>query len=72
MVKDTAALQAALDRVAVLGGGEVIVSPGVYLIGAVRLGSNTVLRIEDGAEAARAAKDAAILKKNGRRDLTGF
>ncbi|MNH55768.1 Exo-poly-alpha-D-galacturonosidase precursor [compost metagenome] len=49
MTKDTAALQAALDRVAVLGGGEVIVSPGVYLIGAVRLGSNTVLRIEDGA-----------------------
>lgn len=49
VVKDTAALQAALDRVAVLGGGEVIISPGVYLIGAIRLGSNTVLRIEDGA-----------------------
>lgn len=49
VTKDTAALQAALDRVAVLGGGEVVVAAGVYLIGAVRIGSNTVLRIEEGA-----------------------
>lgn len=49
VVKDTAAVQSALDRVAVLGGGEVVVGPGVYLIGPVRIGSNTVLRIEDGA-----------------------
>jgi len=49
VAKDTAALQAALDRVAVLGGGEVVVGPGDYLIGAVRIGSNTVLRIEEGA-----------------------
>lgn len=47
--KDTVAFQTALDRVAVLGGGEVTVSPGTYLIGALRVGSNTVLRVEEGA-----------------------
>lgn len=47
--KDTAAFQQALDRCAVLGGGEVVVSPGAYLIGAIRIGSRTTLRIEDGA-----------------------
>jgi polygalacturonase len=47
--KDTAAVQMALDRCAVLGGGEVVLSPGVYLVGAVRISSNTTLRIEEGA-----------------------
>jgi len=47
--KDTAALQTALDRCAVLGGGEVVVSAGAYLTGALRMGSNTTLLLEDGA-----------------------
>ena len=47
--KDTQALQMSLDRCAVLGGGEVVVSTGTYLTGALRLGSRTTLRIEDGA-----------------------
>jgi len=47
--KDTHALQLALDRCAVFGGGEVVVSGGTFVVGAVRIGSNTTLRIEDGA-----------------------
>ena len=47
--KDTLALQQALDRVSVLGGGEVLVPAGDYLTGALRLHSNTTLRLEDGA-----------------------
>jgi polygalacturonase len=47
--KDTAALQTALDRCAVLGGGVVAVSAGVYLTGALRLGSNTTLLLDEGA-----------------------
>lgn len=49
VAKDTHAVQLALDRCAVFGGGEVVVTPGTYLIGAIRIGSNTVLRIEEGA-----------------------
>jgi polygalacturonase len=47
--KDTAAFQQALDRCAVMGGGEVVVSPGTYLVGALRIGSNTRLRVGEGA-----------------------
>ncbi|MGF7149515.1 polygalacturonase [Sphingomonas zeicaulis] len=47
--KDTMALQRALDRCAVLGGGTVAVAGGRYLTGALEIGSNTVLRIEAGA-----------------------
>jgi hypothetical protein len=47
--KDTAALQQALDRCAVLGGGEVLVPAGDYLTGAVQLRSNTLLRLEKDA-----------------------
>jgi hypothetical protein len=47
--KDTAALQAALDRCAVLGGGEVLVPAGRYLTGAIQLRSNTRLRLAEGA-----------------------
>ncbi|MEJ2817906.1 glycosyl hydrolase family 28 protein [Caulobacter sp. CCG-8] len=47
--KDTVALQTALDRCAVLGGGVVTVPPGVYLTGALRLGSNTTLLLDEGA-----------------------
>ena len=44
--KDTAALQQALDRCHVLGGGEILIPAGEYLTGALTLRSNTVLRLE--------------------------
>lgn len=47
--KDTAAIQQALDRCWVLGGGEVLVPAGNYLTGAIALRSNTILRLEKGA-----------------------
>jgi len=50
VTKDTRAVQLALDRCAVLGGGEVVISGGTFLVGAIRIGSNTTLRLEqDGA-----------------------
>lgn len=48
--KDTLPLQLALDRCHVLGGGEVLVPAGKYLAGALVLHSNTILRLEAGAE----------------------
>jgi len=50
--KDTAAIQQAIDRCSVLGGGEVLVPAGDYLTGAIALKPNTVLRLD---------KDAVIL-----------
>lgn len=47
--KDTAALQQAIDRCWVLGGGEVLVPAGDYLTGALALRSNTILRLEKDA-----------------------
>ena len=47
--KDTLALQQALDRASLLGGGEVLVPAGDYLTGALMLRSNTTLRLEEGA-----------------------
>jgi polygalacturonase len=44
--RDTLAFQQALDRCAMLGGGEVIVPAGNYLIGAVAIGANTILRLD--------------------------
>jgi len=58
--KDTAAIQHAIDRCAVLGGGDVVVPPGNYLTGALALRSGTFLRLE---------KDAAIL---GSPDLADY
>lgn len=43
---DTAAFQTALDRCAALGGGEVLVPAGDYLIGGIQLRSNTTLRLD--------------------------
>ena len=39
--KDTHAVQQALDRCAVFGGGEVVISGGTFVVGAIRIGSNT-------------------------------
>jgi polygalacturonase len=47
--KDTAAIQEALDRCGVLGGGEVTVPAGNYATGAIALRSNTTLRLAEGA-----------------------
>ncbi|UYY58152.1 glycoside hydrolase family 28 protein [Sphingomonas sp. S2-65] len=44
--KDTAAVQQALDRCAVMGGGEVVLARGTFLVGAIRIGSNTTLRVD--------------------------
>ncbi|MGD0669417.1 MAG: glycoside hydrolase family 28 protein [Bryobacteraceae bacterium] len=49
VTKDTAAIQQAIDRCSVLGGGEVLVPAGNYLTGAVALRSNTIVRLEKGA-----------------------
>jgi polygalacturonase len=49
ITKDTLALQQALDRANLLGGGEVLVPAGDYLTGPLVLRSNTTLRIEEGA-----------------------
>ena len=49
VAKDTHAVQLALDRCAVFGGGEVVLKGGTFLVGAIRIGSNTTLRIEEGA-----------------------
>ncbi len=47
--KDTLAFQKALDTCATVGGGEVLVPAGEYLIGSVELKSNTTLRLEKDA-----------------------
>lgn len=47
--KDTAALQEAIDRCAVLGGGEVVAPAGNYLTGSIQLRSDVTLRLEQGA-----------------------
>jgi polygalacturonase len=47
--KDTTAIQQALDRCSVLGGGEVLVPAGEYSTGAIVLRSNTILRLDAGS-----------------------
>jgi len=47
--RDTLAFQQALDRCAMLGGGEVIVPAGNYVIGAIAIGTRTTLRIDKDA-----------------------
>ncbi|PTQ92667.1 glycosyl hydrolase family 28 [Mucilaginibacter yixingensis] len=47
--KDTIALQQALDRCYVLGGGNVTFPAGNYLTGAIQIRSNTTITLEEGA-----------------------
>ena len=47
--KDTLSIQQVIDRCWVLGGGEVIVPAGNYLIGAIALRSNTLIRLDKDA-----------------------
>jgi polygalacturonase len=58
--KDTGAIQQAIDRCSVLGGGEVLFPLGDYFTGAIALRSNVTLRL---------AKDATIL---GSPDFTDY
>ncbi len=58
--KDSTAIQQAIDRCSVFGGGSVLVPAGRYLTGAIALRSNTLLRLE---------KDAVIL---GSPDLADY
>jgi polygalacturonase len=48
VTKDTASIQAAIDKMPA-AGGTVVVSPGSYLSGTIHLRSNLTLRIEQGA-----------------------
>ena len=45
LVKDTAAIQKALDACAAAGGGTVLVPEGLYLTGSLTLGANTTLQL---------------------------
>lgn len=47
--KDTAAIQQAIDRCSVLGGGEVRIPAGQYLTGAIALKSRVMVRLEQDA-----------------------
>src|SRR4051794_1442793 len=47
--KDTLAIQQAIERCSVLGGGEVVVPAGEYLTGSLALRSGVLLRIEKDA-----------------------
>jgi polygalacturonase len=49
VTRDTAAIQQAIDRCWVFGGGEVLVPAGNYLTGALALKSNTLLRLDKNA-----------------------
>ena len=44
-IKDTAAIQQAIDRCSLFGGGEVLIPAGNYLTGALQLRSRTLLRL---------------------------
>ena len=55
VTKDTAAIQRALDRCGVLGGGEVFFPGGTYFCGAIALRSNTTLRLSEGTTISGAA-----------------
>jgi len=48
-VKDTAAIQKALDACAAAGGGTVLIPQGIYLTGSLQLKSNTTLSLQNRA-----------------------
>ena len=49
VIKDTAALQAAIDACAAAGGGRVVFGAGVYLTGSLLLRSGVELHLAKGA-----------------------
>ena len=55
----TAAIRKAIDAAAAAGGGDVVVSRGPYLTGAVFLKSRVNLRVDEGGELRGVADDAA-------------
>jgi hypothetical protein len=58
VVKDTAALQAAIDAAAKRGGGVVLLPPGRYLSGTIHLRSNVSIRFAGGASLIASKDDA--------------
>jgi Glycosyl hydrolases family 28 len=58
VVKDTAALQAAIDAAAKRGGGVVLLPPGRYLSGTIHLRSNVSIRFAGGATLIASKDDA--------------
>ena len=56
VAKDTAAIQAAIDKMP-SAGGTVVITPGRYLSGTIHLRSNLTLRIEPGATLALSPDD---------------
>ena len=46
---NTAAIQSVIDRCASSGGGRVVVPPGVFITGTLRLRSRVTLHLENGA-----------------------
>ena len=49
LLLQTEAFQKAIDACAAAGGGTVLVPPGIYRIGTIRLRSHVTLRLENGA-----------------------
>ncbi len=60
---NTAAIQKAIDACHAAGGGRVVVPPGVFLTGSVRLKSRVVLRIEAGPRCAAARTSASMASR---------
>src|SRR5262245_56206994 len=56
----TAALQRALDSAAEVGGGTIVVPPGKYLTGSLRMRSNVTLHLESGSVLVAAREVAAF------------
>ena len=63
--KDTAAIQQAIDRCSVLGGGEVLAPAGNYLTGAIAMRSNTILRLEKDADDRRISRFCRLSRDAG-------
>ena len=57
-VKDTAAVQAAMDAAAKQGGGTVLLPPGKYLCGTIHLRSHVTIYLEAGATLLESADNA--------------
>lgn len=62
---DTKAIQAAIDACHAAGGGKVIVGPGAFRTGTIRLKSHVTLRIETGARIAGSINSADYPKDAG-------
>jgi len=70
---DSAAIQAALNLARDRGGAQVLVPPGVYLIGqTLRIYSNTRLTLRDGAEFRRNVAGTMLVNGDASQSLGGY